>query len=211
LFFAFCISAMQLLTEMDGFDSDKQVIVLAATNRPAALDPALLRPGRFSRKVLVGEPDLEGRKRIMAVHLRGVPLEEDTKVVCDLVASLTEGFVGADLANVANEAALLAVRRGISCYQSFCGCIGLWIGRWRGPSLTKSKLMCPGGNLVMREDILEAIEREKFGINENKANAAAGSEGLVKLFPWLPSLAQGYLKNKNKDRNAIGSRRVLSY
>lgn len=100
---------------MDGFDSDKQVIVLAATNRAAALDPALLRPGRFSRKVFVGEPDLEGRKRITAVHLRGVPLEEDTEMVCDLVASLTEGFVGADLANIANEAALLAVRRGMKC------------------------------------------------------------------------------------------------
>ncbi|KAF3337043.1 ATP-dependent zinc metalloprotease FtsH [Carex littledalei] len=168
----------QLLTEMDGFDSDKQVIVLAATNRAAALDPALLRPGRFSRKVFVGEPDLEGRKRIMAVHLRGVPLEEDTEVVCDLIASLTDGFVGADLANIANEAALLAVRRG--------------------------------GRIVTREDIMEAIEREKFGINDNKANAVSGSKALGKLFPWLPSLAQGSVKYKNRDRNAIGSRRVLS-
>ncbi|KAJ3686879.1 hypothetical protein LUZ61_016043 [Rhynchospora tenuis] len=170
----------QILTEMDGFDSDKKVIVLAATNRAAALDPALLRPGRFSRKVYVGEPDLEGRKKILAVHLRGVPLEEEMEVVCELVASLTEGFVGADLANIANEAALLAVRRG--------------------------------GSVVMREDIMEAIEREKLGIKENQANAVTGSESLVKMFPWLPSLAQGSVKNKNRrTRRANDGRRILSY
>lgn len=97
---------------MDGFESDMKVVVIAATNRPEALDPALCRPGRFSRKVLVGEPDDEGRKKILAVHLRGVPLEEDVHLICDLVASLTPGFVGADLANIVNEAALLAARRG---------------------------------------------------------------------------------------------------
>ena len=97
---------------MDGFESDMKVVVIAATNRPEALDPALCRPGRFSRKVLVGEPDDEGRKKILAVHLRGVPLEEDVHLICDLVASLTPGFVGADLANIINEAALLAARRG---------------------------------------------------------------------------------------------------
>lgn len=97
---------------MDGFESDMKVVVIAATNRPEALDPALCRPGRFSRKVLVGEPDAEGRKKILAVHLRGVPLEDDTQLICDLVASLTPGFVGADLANIVNEAALLSARRG---------------------------------------------------------------------------------------------------
>lgn len=97
---------------MDGFESDMKVVVIAATNRPEALDPALCRPGRFSRKVLVGEPDIEGRKKILAVHLRGVPLEDDTQLICDLVASLTPGFVGADLANIVNEAALLSARRG---------------------------------------------------------------------------------------------------
>ncbi|KAF0890461.1 hypothetical protein E2562_002830 [Oryza meyeriana var. granulata] len=102
----------QLLTEMDGFDSDMKVIVMAATNRPKALDPALCRPGRFSRKVLVGVPDLEGRRNILSVHLRDVPLEEDPEIICDLVANLTPGLVGADLANIVNEAALLAARRG---------------------------------------------------------------------------------------------------
>lgn len=105
---------------MDGFESEmKEVVVIAATNRPEALDEALCRPGRFSRKVFVGEPDEEGRRKILAVHLRGVPLEEDTKLICDLVASLTPGFVGADLANIVNEAALLAARRGEIKYIVF--------------------------------------------------------------------------------------------
>lgn len=97
---------------MDGFESDINVVVIAATNRPEALDPALCRPGRFSRKVYVGEPDEDGRKKILAIHLRGVPLEEDMGLICNLVASLTQGLVGADLANIVNEAALLAARRG---------------------------------------------------------------------------------------------------
>ncbi|MFS7947886.1 putative AAA+ ATPase domain, ATPase, AAA-type, core, peptidase M41, FtsH extracellular [Helianthus anomalus] len=105
----------QLLTEMDGFESDKQVVVIAATNRPEMLDSALLRAGRFSRKVIVKEPDEDGRKKILAVHFRGVPLEEDRDVIYDLVASLTPGLVGADLANIVNESALLAARRGAVC------------------------------------------------------------------------------------------------
>ncbi|KAK3204150.1 hypothetical protein Dsin_018196 [Dipteronia sinensis] len=110
----------QLLKEMDGFESEMKVVVITATNRPEALDPALCRPGRFSRKVFVGEPDREGRRKILAVHLRGVPLEEDTHLICDLVTSLTPGFVGADLANIVNEAALLTARRGgIEVYCMF--------------------------------------------------------------------------------------------
>ena len=97
---------------MDGFESDSKVVVIAATNRPEALDQALCRPGRFSRKVVVGEPDEEERKKILAVHLRDVPLDENKQLICDLVASLTQGLVGADLANIVNESALLAARRG---------------------------------------------------------------------------------------------------
>lgn len=107
-----CFLSSQLLTEMDGFASEMRVVVIAATNRPEALDPALCRPGRFSRKVYVGEPDEEGRRKILAVHLRGVPLEENANIICHLVGSLTTGLVGADLANIVNEAALLAARRG---------------------------------------------------------------------------------------------------
>lgn len=143
----------QLLTEMDGFDSDVKVIVMAATNRPKALDSALCRPGRFSRKVFVAVPNLEGRRNILAVHLREVPLEEDLEIICDLVANVTPGLVGADLANIVNEAALLAARRG--------------------------------GNTVAREDIMDAIEREKYGVNGRQKGPDSERLGLTKLFPWL--------------------------
>jgi cell division protease FtsH len=100
----------QILTEMDGFDSSTGVIVIAATNRPDVLDQALLRPGRFDRRVAVQPPDRNGREAILRVHTRGVPLAPDV----DLggIASTTPGMVGADLANLVNEAALLAARRG---------------------------------------------------------------------------------------------------
>ncbi|EFJ14507.1 hypothetical protein SELMODRAFT_180926 [Selaginella moellendorffii] len=104
----------QLLTEMDGFESGTGVLVLAATNRAEALDPALCRAGRFSRKVFVREPDLDGRRQVLAVHMRGVRVEGDPEELQRFVASITPGFVGADLANVVNEAALLAARRGQS-------------------------------------------------------------------------------------------------
>uniref|UniRef100_A0A7N0TRV2 AAA+ ATPase domain-containing protein n=1 Tax=Kalanchoe fedtschenkoi TaxID=63787 RepID=A0A7N0TRV2_KALFE len=163
----------QLLTEMDGFETDTKVVVLAATNRPEALDPALCRPGRFSRKVVVGEPDEDGRRKILAVHFRGVPLEEDRDLMCSLVASVTQGFVGADLANIVNEAALLAARRG--------------------------------GENVAREDIMEAIERAKFGISDKRQSPGALSKEIEKLFPWMPSLM-----GKNNSRQD-GSEGPLSY
>ncbi|MDA3958525.1 ATP-dependent zinc metalloprotease FtsH [Oceanispirochaeta sp.] len=100
----------QLLVEMDGFDSTSGVIILAATNRPEVLDPALLRPGRFDRQVLVDKPDLLGREAILKIHTVGVTL--DPSVELKNVAKATPGFVGADLANIVNEAALLAVRGG---------------------------------------------------------------------------------------------------
>ena len=100
----------QLLVEMDGFDSRSGVIILAATNRPEILDPALLRPGRFDRQVLVDRPDLKGRLDILKVHARNVKL--DPSVDLEKVARGTPGFTGADLANIVNEAALLAVRAG---------------------------------------------------------------------------------------------------
>ena len=99
----------QLLVEMDGFDSSKGVIIMAATNRPDVLDPALIRPGRFDRQVVVDRPDLRGREEILRVHARGVALDPDVQL--RTVASRTPGFTGADLENVVNEAALLAARR----------------------------------------------------------------------------------------------------
>ncbi len=100
----------QILTEMDGFDPAIGVIVLAATNRPEILDPALLRPGRFDRRVAVHPPDTVGRRKILEVHTRSVPLDADVDL--DRLAQSTPGTVGADLANLVNEAALLAARRG---------------------------------------------------------------------------------------------------
>ena len=100
----------QILTEMDGFDTDANVIVLGATNRPEVLDPALLRPGRFDRRVFVQSPDANGREAILRVHTRSVPLDDDADL--ERIAQSTPGMVGADLANLVNEAALLAARRG---------------------------------------------------------------------------------------------------
>nr|GEW10073.1 probable inactive ATP-dependent zinc metalloprotease FTSHI 3, chloroplastic [Tanacetum cinerariifolium] len=167
----------QLLTEMDGFESDVNVIVIAATNRPEALDPALCRPGRFSRKVFVGEPDEAGRRKILAVHLRGIPLEEDSAIICNLVASLTQGFVGADLANIVNEAALLAARRGGEC--------------------------------VAREDIMEAIERAKFGINDRQMSPSNLTKEIGKMFPWMPTFKSRY-DSRNDGSPSLGGYQTLS-
>jgi cell division protease FtsH len=101
----------QLLVEMDGFDQRSGVILLASTNRPDILDPALLRPGRFDRQVVVDRPDLAGRKAILAVHAASKPLAEGVDL--DIIARRTPGFTGADLANLLNEAALLAARHGL--------------------------------------------------------------------------------------------------
>lgn len=99
----------QLLVEMDGFGINEGIVVLAGTNRPDVLDPALLRPGRFDRQVVVDRPDVQGRKSILQVHMKGKPIEESVNV--EILARKTPGFTGADLSNLVNEAALLAARR----------------------------------------------------------------------------------------------------
>ena len=99
----------QILVEMDGFDTDTNVIVIAATNRPDILDPALLRPGRFDRQVVIDRPDVRGRNSIIEIHTRGKPLAEDVDI--ELIAKQTPGFSGADLENLINEGAILAARR----------------------------------------------------------------------------------------------------
>ncbi len=99
----------QMLVEMDGFDTDTNVIIMAATNRPDILDPALLRPGRFDRRVLLDQPDMRGREQILKVHVKGKPLSPDVDL--GVLARSTPGFVGADLANLVNESAILAARR----------------------------------------------------------------------------------------------------
>ncbi|RKH86914.1 AAA family ATPase, partial [Corallococcus praedator] len=100
----------QLLVEMDGFDSNKGVIIMAATNRPEILDPALLRPGRFDRHVALDRPDLKGREQILKVHAKNVTLGADVDL--GKIAARTPGFAGADLANLVNEATLAAARIG---------------------------------------------------------------------------------------------------
>jgi cell division protease FtsH len=130
----------QILTEMDGFGSDLAVIVLGATNRPETLDPALLRPGRFDRRVAVPPPDKDGRRKILEVHTRSLPLDEDVDL--DRLASSTPGMVGADLANLANEAALLAARRGHKRVQT---------GDFTD-SLEKIVLGAPRGTVLSDED-----------------------------------------------------------
>ncbi len=101
----------QLLVEMDGFGANEGVIMIAATNRPDILDPALMRPGRFDRQVMVGYPDIKGREAILKVHAKGKPIAPDVKL--DTIAKSTAGFTGADLENLLNEAALLAARRNL--------------------------------------------------------------------------------------------------
>ncbi|EIA22195.1 ATP-dependent metalloprotease FtsH [Candidatus Arthromitus sp. SFB-mouse-SU] len=100
----------QLLVEMDGFGVNEGIIIIAATNRPDILDPALLRPGRFDRQIIVGAPDVKGREEILKIHVKNKPLSEEIKL--DVLAKRTPGFTGADLENLTNEASLLSVRRG---------------------------------------------------------------------------------------------------
>jgi cell division protease FtsH len=108
----------QLLVEMDGFDTRQAVVVIAATNRPDGLDQALLRPGRFDRRVTVERPDWNGRLAILKIHARGVPLAEDVDLIT--IARATPGMVGADIANLVNEAALLAARRNLNAVTQHC-------------------------------------------------------------------------------------------
>jgi len=127
----------QLLVEMDGFDSKTNVILIAATNRPDILDPALLRPGRFDRQIGVGAPDLKGREQILQVHAKGKPIAADVDLA--VVARRTPGFTGADLANVLNEAALLTARLGES--EITASTLDESIDRVIGGPQKKSRLM----------------------------------------------------------------------
>jgi cell division protease FtsH len=129
----------QILVEMDGFDTNTNVIVIAATNRPDILDPALLRPGRFDRQVILDAPDVKGRRAILDVHAKGKPLDKDANL--EILAKQTPGFSGADLANLVNESAILAARRnkkkiGMSEFEEAIDRVML------GPA-RKSKVMSP--------------------------------------------------------------------
>ena len=138
-----------LLVEMDGFGTDDTVLLLAATNRPDILDPALLRPGRFDRQVTILAPDVSGRKKILKVHVRKVAIGE--QVILDDIARITPGFTGAELANLVNEAALLAVR---------CG----------------RKTVLPEDFDIARDRILLGIERKGMVLSDNERTALAYHE-----------------------------------
>lgn len=99
----------QLLVEMDGFGANEGIIMIAATNRPDILDPALLRPGRFDRQIVVDRPDIKGRQEILKVHVKGKPISPEVEL--GVIARRTPGFTGADLSNLVNEAALMAARK----------------------------------------------------------------------------------------------------
>ncbi|HEU0033198.1 MAG TPA: ATP-dependent zinc metalloprotease FtsH [Kofleriaceae bacterium] len=138
----------QLLSEMDGFDRNDRVVVLAATNRPDVLDPALLRPGRFDRRVIVELPEAGARRAILGVHTRGKPLDPDVDL--DRIAESTVGFSGADLANLANEAALMTTRR-------------------RGDHITRADFAAAYDKIVLgdpREGKLREIEKRRVAVHE---------------------------------------------
>jgi len=140
----------QLLAEMDGFDASQGVVILAATNRPEVLDAALLRAGRFDRQVLVDRPDRRGRADILRVHFRQVTLSP--RVEADAVAALTPGFAGADLANLVNEAALLATRRGADAVES--------------PDFTAAVERIVAG-LEKRQRVMSPVERRTVAVHES--------------------------------------------
>lgn len=140
----------QLLVEMDGFESNKGVIIMAATNRPEILDPALLRPGRFDRQVLVDRPDIKGREAILKIHSRNVLLGPDVDL--GKIARLTPGFVGSDLANLVNEAALLAARKDKEAV---------------GPSEFDEAIDRVVGGLEKKNRVMNAQEKEIVAFHES--------------------------------------------
>ena len=147
----------QLLVEMDGFEGNSGVIVIAATNRPDVLDPALMRPGRFDRQVVVPLPDIRGREQILLVHMRKVPLAPDVKA--EVIARGTPGFSGADLANLVNEAALFAARR--------------------------SKRLVDMHDFEMAKDkIMMGAERKSMVMSEEEKGTPRTTS---RVTPWLPS------------------------
>ena len=155
----------QILVEMDGFDTNTNVIVIAATNRPDVLDPALIRPGRFDRQVVLDAPDVRGRIEVLKVHTKGKPIAEDVNL--EALAKLTPGFSGADLANVINEAAILAARRAkkrVSMSELQDAVERVALG---GPE-RRSRVM---------------TEREKLLVAYHEAGHAVVSAGMPKSYP----------------------------
>ncbi|MBC8078182.1 MAG: ATP-dependent zinc metalloprotease FtsH, partial [Chloroflexales bacterium] len=155
----------QILVEMDGFDTNTNVIIIAATNRPDVLDPALVRPGRFDRQVVLDAPDVRGRIEVLKVHIKGKPMAEDVNL--EIIAKQTPGFSGADLMNAVNEAAILAARRakkkiGMSELQAAVERVALG-----GPE-RRSRVM---------------TDREKLLVSYHEAGHAIAAAGMPKSWP----------------------------
>ena len=151
----------QLLVEMDGFESNEGVILVAATNRPDVLDPALLRPGRFDRRVVVGRPDVKGREAILRVHTKKVPISDDVDLL--VLARGTPGFAGADLANLVNEAALIAARQN-------------------------RKVVAMTDFEIAKDKVLMGVERKSLIISEEeKRNTAYHEAGHALVLALLPN------------------------
>jgi cell division protease FtsH len=155
----------QILVEMDGFDTNTNVIIIAATNRPDVLDPALVRPGRFDRQVVLDAPDVRGRVEVLKVHIKGKPMSEDVNL--EVIAKQTPGFSGADLMNAVNEAAILAARRskkkiGMSELQAAVERVALG-----GPE-RRSRVM---------------TDREKLLVSYHEAGHAIAAAGMPKSWP----------------------------
>ena len=165
----------QMLVEMDGFNKPRGVLVLAATNRAEALDPALLRPGRLTRRVFVGPPDFAGRAQILAVHLRGVQTAESLAATCDAVARVTGGFTGAELANVVNEGVLLAARDDrevVTVDDLFSGAErtrnGVGVGQGAAAVLSGLRKLMQGG------DPREVLKEVRDGSDRNGGGPSGG-------------------------------------
>ncbi len=188
----------QLLVEMDGFDNTTGLILLAATNRPDVLDPALLRPGRFDRQVVVDRPDIKGREAILKIHSRNVKLGSDVDLAA--IAKTTPGFVGADLANVVNEAALLAVRSG----RKVVNMVDF------DEAMEKSIMGIQKKSRVIREE-----ERRITAFHEaGHALAAAFTEGAHKVhkITIIPrGFAMGYVLNMPEDDHShLTAKKILA-
>lgn len=185
----------QLLVGLDGFDPRARVVVIAATNRPDVLDPALLRPGRFDRRVTIGPPDLGGRAAILAVHTRGKPLAPDVDL--QMVARRTPGFTGADLASVVNESAMLAARRGASAITAAL----LWEALERvvaGPA-RRSHLLGPRDKQVAAyHEAGHAVVAAILSPEDRISKVSVVARGRAGALTWLLTDEQQQLANRSQ-------------
>jgi len=190
----------QILVEMDGFDTDTNVIVLAATNRPDILDPALLRPGRFDRQVVLDIPDINGRKAILEVHVRGKPLASDVDL--EVLARQTPGFVGADIENMVNEAAILAARanKKVIGMEEFEEAIERVVA---GPERKSRIISDEEKKIIAYHEAGHAIVMSKLPHCDPVHKVSIVSRGLALGYTMPLPEEDRYLKHRNKFRDEL--------